>query len=135
MIILKKRDEIEKMKKAGQLVAQVLSLLEKAAKPGATTASLNALAEAQCKKHRAIPVFKNYPHARGGIGFPGVICASINEQVVHGIPGPRKLLEGDIISIDFGVLLNGYAGDSALTIAVGSVSPEALKLIQVTEES
>ncbi|HWP97412.1 MAG TPA: type I methionyl aminopeptidase [Syntrophomonadaceae bacterium] len=135
MIILKKRDEIEKMRKAGQLVAQVLSLLEKEAKPGVTTAALNALAESQCKKHKAIPVFKNYPHARGGVAFPGVICASINEEVVHGIPGSRTLQEGDIISIDFGVLLNGYAGDSAITVAVGSIAPEILQLIKVTEES
>lgn len=135
MIVIKKHNEIEKMRKAGQLVAQILSLLEKEAKPGVTTASLNYLAEAQCKKHKAIPVFKNYPHARGGMPFPGAICASINEEVVHGIPGPRKLEDGDIISIDFGVLLDGYAGDSALTIAVGSVAPEVLKLIRVTEES
>lgn len=134
MIILKKRDEIAKMRKAGQVVAKPLTLLEKAAKAGVSTAALNALAEEECKKRNAIPVFKNYPHARGGWAFPGVICASINEEVVHGIPGPRVLEEGDIISIDFGVLLKGYAGDAAITVPIGDVAPETLRLLKVTEE-
>lgn len=134
MIILKKRDEIAKMRKAGQVVARTLTLLEKAAKAGITTAALNALAEEECRKRNAIPVFKNYPHARGGWAFPGVICASVNEEVVHGIPGPRVLQDGDIISIDFGVLLKGYAGDAAITVPIGDVDPETLRLIKVTEE-
>jgi len=134
MIILKKRDEIAKMRKAGQVVAKTLTLLEKAAKAGVSTAALNALAEEECKKRNAIPVFKNYPHARGGWAFPGVICASVNEEVVHGIPGPRVLEEGDIISIDFGVLLKGYAGDAAITVPIGDVAPETLRLLKVTEE-
>ncbi len=134
MIILKTRDEIARMKKAGQVVAKVLSMLEKHTKAGVSTGELNAIAEEQCKYFGAIPVFKNYPHARGGWAFPGIICASVNEEVVHGIPGPRILKDGDILSIDFGVLLKGFAGDSALTVPVGDVDPEALKLIQVTEE-
>lgn len=134
MIILKKRDEIAKMRKAGQVVAKTLTLLEKAAKAGVSTAFLNSLAEEECRKRNAIPVFKNYPHARGGWAFPGVICASVNEEVVHGIPGPRVLEDGDIISIDFGVLLKGYAGDSAITIPIGDVDSETLRLIKVTEE-
>lgn len=134
MIILKSRDDIARMKEAGQVVARILSILERHTKPGVSTGALNAIAEEQCKHFGAVPVFKNYPHARGGRPFPGIICASVNEEVVHGIPGSRVLQEGDILSIDFGVLYQGFAGDSALTIPVGNVAPEALKLIQVTEE-
>ncbi|MEA1960596.1 MAG: type I methionyl aminopeptidase [Bacillota bacterium] len=135
MILIKNADEIEKMRKAGKVVAQVLSMLEKAAVPGVTTAQLNGIAEEETKKRGAIPVFKNYPHPHRGKPFPGVICASVNEEVVHGIPGDRVLQDGDIISIDFGVLLDGYAGDSALTVGIGQVNPQAMKLIQVTEQS
>lgn len=135
MITLKTRDDIARMRAAGQMVAQVLSLLESQVKPGITTAALNALAEEECHKRGAIPVFKNYPNSRGGPPFPGAICASVNEEVVHGIPGKRVLKEGDILSIDFGVLLDGFAGDSAITVPVGEVDPEVARLLQVTEES
>jgi methionyl aminopeptidase len=135
MIKIKTAEEIEKMRVAGQVVAQVLSMLEKMVEPGVTTADLNALAEEECSKRGAIPVFKNYPNFITGRPFPGSICASVNEEVVHGIPGPRKLKEGDIISIDFGVLLDGYAGDSAMTIPVGEVQPRVAQLIKVTEEA
>lgn len=135
MITIKTADEIAKMRVAGQVVAQVLSDLEKMVKPGVTTGDLNALAEEECSKRGAIPVFKNYPNFITGRPFPGSICASVNEEVVHGIPGPRKLKEGDIISIDFGVLLDGYAGDSAITVAVGEVEPRTAQLIKVTEEA
>jgi len=134
MIILKTRDDIMRMRAAGKLVAQVLSLLESKVKPGITTGELNALAEAECLKRGAVPVFKNYPNPRGGRPFPGAICTSINEEVVHGIPGKRVLKEGDIISIDFGVLLDGFAGDAAITVPVGEVDPQVTKLIKVTEE-
>lgn len=134
MIILKTRDDIVRMRAAGQMVAQVLALLESKIKPGITTGELNALAEAECLKRGAIPVFKNYPNPRGGRPFPGAICASVNEEVVHGIPGKRILKEGDIISIDFGVLLDGFAGDSAITVPVGEVDPQVARLLQVTEE-
>ncbi|HHW60692.1 MAG TPA: type I methionyl aminopeptidase [Syntrophomonadaceae bacterium] len=135
MITIKTPDEIQKMRQAGQLVASILGMLEKKVAPGVSTGELNARAEEDCRKHGAIPVFKNYPHPYRGRPFPGAICASVNEEVVHGIPGEKKLREGDIISIDFGVILNGYAGDSALTIAVGEADPRVLKLIKVTEES
>ena len=135
MIILKTRDDIARMRVAGQIVAQILSILESKVKPGVTTGSLNTIAEEECRKRGAIPVFKNYPNPRGGRPFPGAICASVNEEVVHGIPGKRVLKEGDIISIDFGVLFEGFAGDSALTIPVGDVDPEVARLLQVTEES
>lgn len=135
MIIIKSSNEITKMRVAGQIVAKILRILEKTVKPGITTAALNAIAEEECSKNSAIPVFKNYPNPRGGRPFPGVICASINEEVVHGIPNSRILTEGDIVSIDFGVLVDGYAGDSAITVPVGEVPPYVLNLIQVTEES
>ena len=108
--------------------------MESKVRPGVTTGELNALAEAECLKRGAIPVFKNYPNPRGGRPFPGAICASINEEVVHGIPGKRIFKEGDIISIDFGVLLDGFAGDAAITVPVGNVDPQVARLLQVTEE-
>lgn len=136
MIILKTRDQIEKMRAAGQAVAEILELLKANIRPGIKTGTLNAIAEEECKKREAIPLFKNYPHPREGRRpFPGAICASVNEEVVHGIPGERILQEGDIISIDFGLLLNGYAGDSAITVPVGEVSEEASRLIRYTEKS
>ena len=113
MIILKTREEIAQMRIAGQAVAEILELLRVNINPGINTLTLNAIAEEECKKRNAVPVFKNYPHPRGGgKPFPAAICASVNEEVVHGIPGERSLQEGDIISIDFGLILNGYAGDA-----------------------
>ncbi len=135
MIILKTKEDLKKMKTAGKLVAQVLDYLSERVKPGVSTLQLDNWAEEQCKLHGAIPVFKNYPHHRGEAPFPGSICASINAEVVHGIPSGRKLNDGDIISIDFGVSLNGFVGDSAVTIPVGSVKPQDLNLIRVTEEA
>ncbi len=136
MIILKTPQEITQMRVAGQAVAEILELLRTAISPGISTLALNNIAEEECKKRRAIPVFKNYPHPRtGGKSFPAAICASINEEVVHGIPGERVLQEGDIISIDFGLILNGYAGDAAITVPVGEVRPQALRLIKYTEKA
>lgn len=135
MINLKTPAEIKKMRVSGQVVAQVLQLLREEIRPGITTGKLNSIAEEETKRRNAIPVFKNYPHHRGRRPFPGVICTSINEEVVHGIPGPRALEEGDIVSIDFGVLLNGYAGDAAVTVAVGEVKSEIKQLLKVTEEA
>lgn len=136
MIIIKTRDEIEKMRAAGQAVAEILELLRANVRPGVNTGALNAIAEEECKKRQAIPLFKNYPHPRKGKRpFPAAICASINEEVVHGIPGERVLKEGDIISIDFGLSLNGYAGDATITVPVGNVDEEALRLIRCTEKA
>lgn len=135
MIPLKTPKDFEKMRVAGKFVAEVLNILENKVKPGVTTAQLNIIAEEQARKHNAIPVFKNYPHSRGGRPFPGAICTSINEEVVHGVPGPRALKEGEIISIDFGVIINGFAGDAAITVAVGEVDEEKKKLLQVTKQA
>jgi methionyl aminopeptidase len=118
------------MYEANQIVAGVLDLLRRNIRPGLTTLKLDRWAEEYCRDHKGIPAFKGYR------GFPGSLCVSINEQVVHGIPSKKVVLrEGDIISIDFGVKLKGFYGDAAVTLPVGTVSSEKEKLMQVTRES
>lgn len=129
MIILKSSKEIEYMREAGKIVAYTHEVLREAIKPGVTTQELDEIAEKEIRKHHAIPAFKGYH------GFPASICASINEEVVHGIPGLKTLRNGDIISIDIGAVYNGYYGDAAQTHPVGEVTEGALKLIEVTKES
>jgi methionyl aminopeptidase len=128
MIIAKSRREIEKMRAAGQLVGLVLQELRCMVQPGVTTLQVNNAAERMIRDAGALPTFKGYH------GFPYSICASVNEQVVHGFPSNYKLTEGDIFSIDVGVTLEGYVGDTATTVPVGKVSEGWLKLIRVTEE-
>ena len=116
-ITLRSRREIELMRKAGAVVADVLLKLQEIAKPGVTTGDLDKIAVEMSAQAGAEPLFKGVRNPQAKIPFPGVICASINEQVVHGIPSPKvKLKEGDILSIDFGVRLNGYCGDAAVTV-------------------
>lgn len=129
MIILKSEREVQKMRKAGKVVAETHAFLKELIKPGVTTLELDKAAEDFIRKHGAEPAFKGYH------GFPGSICASINEEVVHGIPGLRKLKNGDIISIDIGTIVDGYYGDAAKTYAVGEISKTASKLIDVTKQS
>ena len=129
MIIIKNDKEIDLMRIAGRIVAETLLLVEKEVKPGITTAELDRIAEEFITKHGATPSFK------GLYGFPASLCISVNEQVVHGIPGGYVLKEGDIISVDCGAHINGFHGDAARTFAVGNISDEAKKLIKVTEES
>lgn len=117
------------MRDAGKLVAETHRELQQAVKPGISTKELDTVAEDFIIKHGARPAFK------GLYGFPATICASVNEEVVHGIPGLRKLETGDIISIDLGAEINGYYGDAARTLPVGSVSDEALELMRVTEQA
>jgi len=134
-ITLRSRREIELMRNAGAVVAGVLSKLQEIAGPGVSTAELDDAAAKMTLQAGAQPLFKGVrsPHAR--IPFPGVICASINEQVVHGIPSSHvKLRESDILSIDFGARLRGYCGDAAVTIAIGEVSAEKLRLMDVTKQ-
>ena len=134
-IFLKTEDEIELMRKANQLVGKTLAELAKHIKPGVTTLQLDRIAEAFIKDHGALPTFKNYPNPFGG-PFPANICTSVNEVVAHGIPSSSKVLkDGDIISIDCGVTLDGYNGDSCYTFCVGEVSPETKKLLEVTRQS
>lgn len=128
MIILKNEIEIDLMRKAGRIVGETLNLLEEKVRPGITTAELDRIAEEFITKHGAKPSFK------GLYGFPASLCISVNEQVVHGIPGRLKLKEGDIVSVDCGVLLNGFHGDAARTFAVGNVTEDVKKLIEVTEQ-
>jgi len=117
------------MRRAGRMVAEVLQLLREKVRPGVTTLELDRLAEQQCTKWKARPAFKGYG------GFPFTICASPNEQVVHGFSNRNPLVDGDIISIDFGLIIDGFYGDSAVTIPVGEISKEAADLLKVTEES
>ena len=118
------------MREAGRIVATTLQELEDKIRPGVTTAELDAIAERTAHALGAIPVFKGYH------GFPASLCASINDEVVHGIPNPARILkEGDIVSLDFGVIYQGFVGDSAATFGVGKISPEAEKLLRVTKES
>ncbi|WP_163102765.1 type I methionyl aminopeptidase [Peribacillus alkalitolerans] len=129
MIICKTPREIEIMREAGKIVALTHQELKKHIVAGITTLELDAIAESFIRKHDAIPSFKGYN------GFRGSICASVNNELVHGIPGARVLNEGDIISIDIGAKYNGYHGDSAWTYAVGSIDEESQRLLDVTEES
>lgn len=128
MIIGKSQKEIEKMRASGQLVGSVLCELRKMVEPGVTTLEVNDAADRMIRDAGAFPTFKGYN------GFPFSICASVNEQVVHGFPSRYELKEGDIFSIDVGVTLDGFVGDTAATIPVGRVSDDLLKLIRVTEE-
>ena len=128
MIIGKSRKEIDKMRAAGQLVGSVLQELRKMAQPGVTTLEINDVADKMIRDAGAYPTFKGYN------GFPYSICASVNEQIVHGFPSNYALKDGDIFSIDCGVTLEGFVGDTATTVPVGEVDEERLKLIRVTEE-
>lgn len=129
MIICKTPRELEIMREAGRIVALTHQELKKHIVPGLTTKQLDDIAEKFIRKHDAIPSFKGYN------GFRGSICASVNEELVHGIPGDRVLKDGDIISIDIGAKYNGYHGDSAWTYAVGNISDETKRLLEVTEQS
>jgi methionyl aminopeptidase len=129
VIILKSPLEIDKMRVPCRMVAEVLALLEEMVRPGVTTLELNEKAEHEARKYGAKPAFKGYS------GYPYSLCCSVNEQVVHGMPGRRELKNGDILSIDFGVLYDGFYGDAAVTLPVGDISAVATKLLKTTEES
>ena len=129
MITIKSEHELQLMRRAGQIVAQVLEGLRERAKPGVTTAALDKWAEEYIRRQGGIPSFKGYR------GYPASVCISIDEEVVHGIPGRRRLREGEIASMDVGVILDGYQGDAAITVGIGKISPEAADLLRVTEEA
>jgi methionyl aminopeptidase len=130
VVQLKSKSDIEQMRKAGAIVGQVLIEIGEMIKPGVTTGDLDLFAQVRTKELGAKPAFKGYH------GFPGTLCVSVNEEVVHGIPSKKRILnEGDIVGVDFGVVLNGWFGDSAKTFCVGKVSPEVEKLVKITEKS
>jgi len=129
MIILKSKEEIERIRESNRIVAEVLRKLEEIIAPGITTKDIDGLAEEMAKKYEARPAFKGYR------GYPASVCTSLNSEVVHGIPSSRELQEGDIISLDFGIYFKGYYGDAAITVPVGDVPDRGKKLIRVTEES
>ena len=129
MIVFKTPEEVEVMAKASRVVAEVLEILKKEVRAGVSTDELDKLADESIRSRGAIPAFKGYRN------YPKTLCASINEQVVHGIPSARRLKEGDIIGLDLGAIVGGFYGDSAITVPVGSVSPEAGRLIEVTKRA
>ena len=128
MIVCRSKAEIDKLRRVNQLVARILSELRQMAAPGVTTKEIDSKAEWLVQAAGAEPAFKGYH------GYPATVCASINEQVVHGIPSPRPLVEGDVLSIDMGAKLDGFFGDCAVTVPIGRVSAEAARLLRVTEE-
>jgi methionyl aminopeptidase len=135
-IIIKSRREIEMMRAAGVVLHRMVSMMRDAAVIGVTTAQLDEIARVELQKAGAWSPIKNYPTNKPGEGFPGYTCLSINEEVVHGIPGPRRLKEGDVIKIDSALSLNGYCADTATTLVVGGkASPRVQKLLDVTRET
>jgi methionyl aminopeptidase len=129
MIILKTPAEVEVMAQASRVVAEALDIVRKAVRPGISTEELDGIAEQEIRVRGALPAFKGYR------SYPRTICASVNEQVVHGIPSKRKLKEGDIIGLDLGAIVGGFYGDSAVTVAVGSIPDTTEKLIRVAKEA
>lgn len=129
MVILKQAEEIEKLKACNRVVAEILKELRKAVKPGITTRELDSYAEDLAHRKNVKPAFKGY------MGYAFSLCTSVNDEVVHGLPSDRVLVEGDIISLDYGVLQQGYYGDAAITVPVGKISESVKKLLQVTERS
>ena len=133
MIQRKSPADIEKMRRAGRVVGETLAILRDAVRPGITTLELDEIAEREIRARGAIPSFKGY--GPRGTPFPGSICASLNNEIVHGIPGSAQLREGDLIKLDCGAILDGFHGDSAISVPVGEPTPEMLKLIETTERS
>jgi methionyl aminopeptidase len=129
VIVCRSQSEIEKLRRVNQLVARILAELRQVVVPGITTSDIDALAERRVREAGAEPAFKGYH------GYPATVCASVNEQVVHGIPSARPLASGDIVSIDMGAKLDGFFGDCAVTVPVGEVTAQASELLRVTEEA
>jgi len=129
VIVCRSQAEVAKLRRVNQLVGQILAELRQMVKPGVTTAQIDELAERRVREAGAEPAFKGYH------GYPATVCASVNDQVVHGIPSDRALIEGDVVSIDMGARMDGFFGDCAVTVPVGKVSDEASMLLRVTEEA
>jgi methionyl aminopeptidase len=134
MIVIKSRAEIARMREAGRIVALALEAMKEQAKPGVTTAELNMIAEEVISKHNAIPAFKGYP-PNSPSPFPAAVCVSLNQELVHGIPGSREIRLGDVVSLDVGAVYQGYYGDAALTLAIGPVDRKTQSLLDVTRKA
>jgi len=128
VVMLKSKRELEIMRAAGRIVAEVLLVLREWCRPGIHTIELDRIAEEETRKRNGVPAFKGYR------GYPRSLCASVNEEVVHGVPGKRELKEGDIVGLDYGVLYHGYHGDASITVPIGRIAPEVAELLRVTEE-
>ncbi len=134
-LVLKSPEEIRIMDEANRIVRAILAELGETIRPGISTLELDRLAERRIREAGGVPAFKGYPHPHGGPPFPGTICASINDEIVHGVPSARRILrDGDIVSVDLGIRYQGYYGDAAWTFPVGTVTPEAARLLAVTRE-
>jgi methionyl aminopeptidase len=131
-VVIKSKEELELMREAGRVNAMALHVVQEMIRPGIATIDLDAAAEEIIRGHGGIPVFKGYP---GPVPFPGTLCISINQELVHGIPSKRKLHDGDIVSIDCGTSLEGFVGDAAFTMGVGEINVEAQHLLEVTEQA
>lgn len=134
-IAYRSKTEIESIRRAGRVVREILTILRDAVRPGITTAELDAIARRELAARNATSNFLNYSPRRGIKPFPGVICSSVDEEIVHGIPGKRVLKAGEIIAIDFGAIVDGWHGDSAITVPVGAISAEKQRLLDVTQEA
>ena len=134
-IILKTRREIEGMRRAGQIGCEILAKMRDAVSPGATTFEINEVARRELDRVGAIGLSKNYPTYKPGEGFPAETCISVNDEVVHGIPGPRQLREGDVVTLDVALQFNGYCADTATTVGVGKIDPQVQRLLDVTRET
>lgn len=134
-IIIKTRREIEQMRRAGQVGCEILAAMREAVRPGVTTFELNEVGKKLLQKHGAIGMSKNYPSYKPGEGYPAETCISINEEVVHGIPTARQLKEGDIVTLDIALRVDGFCADTATTVAVGQVTPQVQKLLDVTRDT
>lgn len=135
MIYLKRPEDIAHMREAGRIVAEILAELEKRIAPGMHTLDIELLAAGILKSRGAVSPFLNYPHHGNGPAFPANVCVSVNEELVHGIPGKRTLKEGDVVSVDCGAIVDGWVGDGAWTFPVGKVSPVARRLLDVTRDA
>ena len=135
MILIKTKKEIDLIRESCKIVAETLQLMKQNVRPGITTGELDKIAEDYILSNNAIAAFKGYSQGGNSIDFPASICASVDDEVVHGIPGNRVLKSGEIISLDVGVLKNGYYGDAALSVAVGEISEDKKRLMEVTEKS
>lgn len=134
-IIIKSQVEIERMRAAGTLASQILEKMRRASLPGVTTGEIDELAHAELSRAGAKALSKNYPSYKPNEGFPGYTCISVNEEVVHGIPGARKIKEGDVVTLDLALSLEGYCADTAITVGIGPISPALQKLLAVTRET